>query len=85
MLLFIPGNTSNPHLPHFSSSAQAMLGFPNSSVGKESTCNAGDPGSIPHLGKSAGEGISYPLQYSCLENSTDWYSPWGHKESDATD
>ena len=35
-----------------------------SSVGKESACNAGDPGSIPGLGRSAGEGIGYPLQYS---------------------
>ena len=41
------------------------MGFPDSSVGKESTCNAGDPGLIPGLGRSAGEGISYPLQYSC--------------------
>ena len=39
-------------------------GFPDSSVGKESTCNAGDPGSIPRLGRSAGEGKGYPLQYS---------------------
>ena len=39
-------------------------GFPDSSVGKETTCNAGDPGWIPGLGKSAGEGIGYPLQYS---------------------
>ena len=39
-------------------------GFPGSSAGKESTCNAGDPGSIPGLGRSAGEGIGYPLQYS---------------------
>ena len=37
----------------------------------ESICNAGDPGSIPGSGKSAGEGIGYPLQYSGLENSTD--------------
>ena len=41
-----------------------MQGFPDSSVGKESTCNAGDPGSIPGSGRSAGEGIGYPLQYS---------------------
>ena len=41
-----------------------MQGFPGSSVGKESTFNAGDPGSIPGLGRSAGEGIGYPLQYS---------------------
>ena len=40
------------------------LGFPDSSVGKESTCNAGDPGLIPGLGRSTGEGIGYPLQYS---------------------
>ena len=39
------------------------LGFPGRSVGKESTCNAGDPGSIPGSGRSAGEGIGYPLQY----------------------
>ena len=41
-----------------------ILGFPDSSVGKESTCNPGDPGSIPGSGRSAGEGIGYPLQYS---------------------
>ena len=40
------------------------MGFPGSSAGKESTCNAGDPGSIPGLGQSPGEGIGYPLQYS---------------------
>ena len=39
-------------------------GFPDSSVGKESACNAGDTGSISGLGRSAGEGIGYPLQYS---------------------
>ena len=38
--------------------------FPDGSVGKESTCNAGDPGSIPGSGRSAGEGIGCPLQYS---------------------
>ena len=38
--------------------------FPDSSVGKESACNAGDPGSIPWSGRSTGEGIGYPLQYS---------------------
>ena len=39
-------------------------GFLGSSVGKESICNAGDPGLIPGLGRSTGEGIAYPLQYS---------------------
>ena len=40
------------------------VGFPGGSAGKESTCNVGDPGSIPGLGRSAGDGIGYPLQYS---------------------
>ena len=40
------------------------MGFPDSSVGKESTCNAGDPSSIPGSGRSPGEAIGYPLQYS---------------------
>ena len=40
------------------------ISFPNSSAGKEAACNAGDPGSIPGLGSSSGEGIGYPLQYS---------------------
>ena len=47
------------------------LGFPDSSVGKESICNAGDLGSIPGLGRSPREGNGYPLQYSGLENSMD--------------
>ena len=41
-----------------------LLGFPGSSVGKESACNAGDPGSIPGSGRSTGKGKGYPLQYS---------------------
>ena len=41
-----------------------FLGFPDSSAGKESACNAGEPGLIPGLGRSPGEGIGYPLQYS---------------------
>ena len=46
-------------------------GFPCGSAGKESTCNTGDLGSIPGLGRSPGEGKGYPLQYSGLENSMD--------------
>ena len=42
--------------------------FPGGSDGKESVCNAGDPGSTPGSGRSAGERPDYPLQYSCLEN-----------------
>ena len=57
-------------------------GLPTSSVGKESTCIAGDAGLIPGSGRSPGEGKGYPLQYSGLENSMD--SPWGRKESDTT-
>ena len=45
--------------------------FPGGSDSKESACNAGDPGSIPGLGRSPGEGNDYPLQSSCLENPTD--------------
>ena len=44
--------------------ALSSEGFPGSSVGKESACNAGDPGSIPGSGRSAGEEIGYPFQYS---------------------
>ena len=44
--------------------AIVTLGFPDSSVGKESTCNTGDPSSIPGSGRSAGKGTDYPLQYS---------------------
>ena len=66
------------------------LGFPGSSAGKEPACNAGDPGSIPRLGKSPGERHGNPLQYSCLENPHGQrilvgYSPWGCKESDVTE
>ena len=45
--------------------------FPGGSDGKASVCNAGDPGSIPGLGRSPGEGNGSPLQYSCLENPMD--------------
>ena len=47
------------------------LYFPGNSAGKEFACNAGDPGLIPGLGRFPGEGIGYPLQYSCLQNSMD--------------
>ena len=60
------------------------LGFPHSSAGKESTCNAGDPGSILGLGRSPGEGNSYRLQYSGLENSMDCIV-LGVAESDTTE
>ena len=58
------------------------MGFPHSSVGKESAYNAGDLGSIPGLERSPGEAKGYPLQYSGLENSMDLYSL---KELDMTE
>ena len=48
------------------------MGSPDSSVGKESACNAGDLGSIPGLGRSPGEGKGYPFQYFGLYNSMDY-------------
>ena len=66
------------------------MGFCSDSDGKESASNAGDPDSIPELERSPGEGNGYPLQHSCLETPMDkrslvGYSPWSHKESDATE
>ena len=54
-----------------------LHGFPCSSVGKESACSAGDPGLIPGLGRSPGEGNGNPLQYPCLKNLMD-RGAWGH-------
>ena len=51
-------------------------GFPRDSDGKESAYNAGDPGSIPGLGRFPGKGNGYPLRYSCLENSMDREAWW---------
>ena len=66
------------------------MGFPDGSDGKESTCNARDPGLIPGLGRSPGEGNVNPLLSSSLENSMDrgslaGYSPWGCKDLDTTE
>ena len=67
------------------------MGFLSGSDSKESACSVGDPGSVPGLGRSPGEGNGNPLQYSCLENPMNreaWqatYSPWGLKESDMTE
>ena len=64
--------------------------FPGGSDSKESACNAGDPGSIPGLGRSPGEGNGSPLQYSCLENLMDREAWWttvhgDHMESDTSE
>ena len=61
------------------------MGFPGDSDGKESSCSAGDLGSIPGLGRSPGGGHDNPLQYSCLETlhgqkKLAGYSPWSLKE-----
>ena len=56
-------------LEHFGYNLQ--VGFPDSSVGKESACNAGDPGLFPGSGRCPGEGMGYPLQHSGLESSMD--------------
>ena len=53
-----------------------ILGFPDSSVGKESACNAGDPGSIPGSRRSPGGEHGNPLQYSLLENPIDSGTWW---------
>ena len=50
--------------------------FPGGSDGKESACNAGDPGSIPGLRRSPGEENGNPFQYSCLQNSMDRGAWW---------
>ena len=56
---------------------KGKTGFPGSSEGKESACNAGDLGLMPWLGRSLGEGNGNPLQYSCLENPMDREVPGG--------
>ena len=65
------------------------MDFPDGSEGKQSVCNAEDPGSIPGLERSPGEGNGNPLQYSCLENPTDggawWATVHGVAELDMTE
>ena len=68
----------------------AEKGFTGGSDGKESAYNVRDPGLIPGLGRTPGEGHGNPLQYSCVENphgqrSLEGFSPWGRKESHTTE
>ena len=88
----IPGTAEPGGLPSMGSQSRTRLkrlsssysvGFPGSSVSKESTCNAGDPSSIPGLGRSPREGIRYPLQYSwaslvaqLVKNLTAMWETW---------
>ena len=70
--------------------AHVYIGFLGGSDIKESTCNVGDLGSIPGLGRYSIGGHGNPLQYSCLENphgqrSLANYSPWGLEELDMTE
>ena len=75
-----------PHYLYFCiicSNLLSLSGLPRCLSGKESTCNAGDLGSIPGSGRSLWEGNGNPLQYSCLQNPKDrsmaGYSPWARK------
>ena len=76
----IPGLKRDPHIFPLKKtnlglsviiSLLLFLGLPGGSDGKMSACNEADPGSIPGLGRSPGEGNGNPLQYSCLENPMD--------------
>ena len=63
------------NIPIYMNKSMSLLGFPDSSVAKnKSTCSAGDPGSIPRLGRFPRERKGYPPQYSGLENSMDCIS-----------
>ena len=80
------GRAGQLFLRRLSSPDKSHQGFPDGSASKDSVCNVGDPGLIPGLGRSPGEGNSYLLQ------SVFWpgefrgpYRPWGHKESDTTE
>ena len=90
MLNFI---STNRYLPKVLNSKKLSIirGFPGGSDSKESTCNLGDPGSIPGLERYSGEGNGYPLHPVFLpgefhgQKSLVGYSPWGHKELDMTE
>ena len=71
-LFSIPQQSPCSFFFFFNWSIICFTGFPCGSAGKESSCNVGDLSLIPGLGRSPGEGKSYPLQYSGLENSMDY-------------
>ena len=74
--LLMKGEAGMVVLPSETLSLISSMPFPVGSDGKASACNAGDPGSIPGLGRSPGEGNGHPLQHSCLENSMDGEAGW---------
>ena len=69
----------------FEKLAMLKMGFPCDSAGRESTCNAGDQGSIPGLGRSPGEEKGYPTPVLWPGEFHGLYSAWGCKESDTTE
>ena len=80
-----PGDLPDPGIQSRSLVSPELAG---GSDGRESACSTGGVGSIPGLERSPEEGNDSPLQYSCLENSLEHlaaYSPWGRKESEATE
>ena len=85
-----PQNKESHHGPFQATNMMPLTGFPGSSAGKELACNAGALGSIPGLGRSPGEGIGCPLQYSwtslvaqMVKNppamQETWFDPWVRK------
>ena len=85
-------HVENPRLPNRVCFDTDSREFPGGSDGKASTYKAGDPGSIPELGRSPGEGNDNPLQSPVFlpgkshgQRSLGGYSPWGRKESDTTE
>ena len=82
-------NNPVPALFHRNQDLRAQHGFPGGVEGKESTCNAGDTGSVPGSGRFPGEGNGNLLQYSCLEipwrEEPGWLQSTGSQKSDTTE
>ena len=90
LLLLLPNINQQEGFELVSQALQHLQGFPGGSDGKASACSAGDPGSIPGLGRSPGEGNGNPLTPVLLPGKFHGWSlvrcsPWGNKESDTTE